>query len=79
MKSIKEYLNNPTDITLARYLAETLNDQSSVAYYLILAQTYPHKLLLEILESILRIPDDKITTRRAAIFVANVKRHVPGR
>jgi hypothetical protein len=78
MKSIEEYLNNPSDIGLARHLADTLNDQASLAYYVILAQTYPHQLLLDILESIMRVPEDKITTRRAAIFVANVKRHVPG-
>jgi hypothetical protein len=79
MKHIEEYINNPSDIALASHLADTLNDQSSLAYYVILAQTYSHELLLSILESIMRVPDDKVTTRRAAIFVANVKRHVPSK
>ena len=77
MNHIEEYLNNPSDIALARHLAQTLQDQASLAYYVIIAQTYSHELLLSLLESIMKIPDEKITTRRAAIFVANVKRHVP--
>ncbi len=78
MTSIEEYLKNPDDVTLARHLAHTLSDRSSIAYYLTLSRSYSHELLLEILESVMKIPDEKITTRRAAIFVANIKRYVPG-
>lgn len=72
-------LGNPEDISLARHIAEQLNDKGSVAYYYILAQTYSHDLLKDVLEEVLKIPQDKITTRRAAIFVANIKRYAPKR
>lgn len=77
MKSIEEFLTNPDDLSLARHLANTLDDRASIAYYLTLAQTYSHELVLELLESVMKIPDEKITTRRAAIFVANLKRYAP--
>lgn len=79
MKSIEEILSDPDDIALARYIADTLNDRGSLAYYVTIAQSYSPELLLEILESVMRVPDEKVETRRGAIFVANVKRHVPGR
>lgn len=77
MKSIEELLNNPDDLTLARHLASELNDRGSVSYYLVLTQTYSHELLLEVLASVMAIPEHKIHTRRAAIFVASIKRYAP--
>jgi hypothetical protein len=79
MTQIDENLNDSTDLVLARHLADRLKDHKSLAYYFILAQTYSHKLLLDLLASVLQVPDEKVTTSRAAIFVANVKRHEPGR
>lgn len=79
MKSTEKNLNDSNDLILARHLADRLKDQKSLAYYFILTQTYSHKLLLDLLASVLQIPDDKVTTSRAAIFVANVKCHEPGR
>jgi hypothetical protein len=77
MKHIGEMVGNPADIALARHIAEQLNDKGSLAYYFILAQTYSHDLLKEVLEEVLKIPQEKINTRRAAIFVANIKRYAP--
>lgn len=77
MNDIDENLEDSTHSVVARHLAHRLNDPKSLVYYEILAKTYPHTLLLDLLAGVLQIPDEKITTSRAAIFVANVKRHEP--
>jgi hypothetical protein len=79
MESTGEHLDGATDIVVARHLADRLNDHKSLAYYHIVAQRYSHKFLLDLLASILQVPDEKITTSRAAIFVANIKRYEPTR
>lgn len=79
MKHIGDMVGSPEDVALARHIAEQLNDKGSVAYYFILATTYSHDLLKEVLAEVLKIPQEKITTRRAAIFVANIKRYAPRR
>lgn len=77
MNDLSQNLDDSNDLIVARHLADRLNDHKSLAYYEILARTYPHKLLLDLLAGVLQIPDEKITTNRAAIFVANIKRHEP--
>lgn len=79
MKHIGNIVGNDEDIALAQHIATQLKDKGSVAYYFILAQTYSHELLREVLEEVLKIPQEKINTRRAAIFVANIKRYAPKR
>jgi hypothetical protein len=79
MNTLEENLDDSNDLIVARHLADRLNDQKSLAYYFLLAQTHSHKYLLDLLASILQIPDEKVEVSRAAIFVANVKRHAPGK
>ncbi len=54
--------------TLAQELAETLGDQKSLAYYRNLASRHSEKFLLQILDRVMKVPQDRIKVSRAALF-----------
>ena len=58
----------PKEQNLAFHIAETLNDAKSLLVYERFAQRYSESFLLEVLDTVLKIPDAKIKNTRGAYF-----------
>ncbi|REJ81339.1 MAG: hypothetical protein DWQ44_09815 [Bacteroidetes bacterium] len=60
---------------LAYELADTLNDQESLALYISFTQTYQEEFLKKTLLKVMSIPDNKIKRSRGALFTYLVTHH----
>jgi len=58
----------PKEIQLAHELANALDDQKSLAFYLSCAKKYPGEYLLVTLAHVVTLPDHSIRTTRARLF-----------
>lgn len=68
MKNIKSSLYTPDQITLAHFLADALEDQRSLVFYLLCAQKYPKDYILATLNHVVSLPDHSVRTTRARLF-----------
>ena len=60
---------------LAYELADELEDQKGLPFYITLIQKYPEFLLRQILSEVKAVPDEKIRKSRAALFNYLVQKH----
>jgi len=58
----------PNQVELAHTLANALDDQKSLAFYLTCAQKYPKDYLLTTLTHVTTLPDHSVRTTRARLF-----------
>eukprot|EP01037_Dinobryon_pediforme_P007925 gene7925-7995_t len=58
----------PNQVQLAHTLADSLDDQKSLAFYLTCAQKYPKDFLLATLTHVCALPDHSVRTTRARLF-----------
>lgn len=58
----------PNQVELAHTLANALDDQKSLAFYLRCAQKYPKDYLLTMLAHVTTLPDHSVRTTRARLF-----------
>lgn len=58
----------PNEIELAHTLADALDDQKSLAFYLACAKKYPKDYLLSTLAHVATLPDHSVRTTRARLF-----------
>jgi hypothetical protein len=68
MQPIKSYMYTPQEIKLAHELADALEDQSSLSFYLACTKKYSHRLLRSTLMHVMSIPDESIRKSRGALF-----------
>jgi len=68
MKNIKSNVYTPNEVELAHQLADALNDQMSLAFYLSCTKKYPKDYLLGALVHVMGLPDRAIRTTRARLF-----------
>lgn len=68
MGNTKSNIYTPNEIALAQQLADTLEDQKSLAFYLTCAKKYPSEFLLKTLADVMTMPDHKVRTTRARVF-----------
>lgn len=73
MKCIDEYMYTPTEIQLAHEIAERLNDTAALSQWLKYTQCVSHEFLREQLNKVCSMPDRKITSSRAGLFVHIIK------
>ncbi|QKJ32449.1 hypothetical protein HQ865_22685 [Mucilaginibacter mali] len=76
MNPIRSNIYTPNEITLAQSLAESLDDQKSLAFYLSCAKKYPREYLLSTLAHVMTLPDHSVRTTRARLFTNIVTRSV---
>ena len=62
---------------LAHMLANTLNDPGALSLYKTYVQRYPHGFLRDTLAKVMAIPQEKIRSNRAALFVYLVQQYDP--
>jgi len=74
--NIKSSIYTPNDIQLAQQLAESLEDQKSLAFYLTCAKKYPREYLLNTLAHVCTLPAHSIRTTRARLFTNLVTKSV---
>jgi hypothetical protein len=65
---------DPQEIALANEIAGKLDDLHSIALHLKFARKYKSEFLRETLAKVLAVPDYKVQTSRAAIYVAIINR-----
>ena len=68
MTVIKSYMYTPNEIQLAHELANALDDQKSLAFYLSCAKKYPKEYLLVTLAHVTTLPAHSVRTTRARLF-----------
>jgi hypothetical protein len=68
MKTIKSSVYTPNEVELAHELANALNDQRSLAFYLTCTKKYPKDYLLGTLMHVCGLPDHAVRTTRARLF-----------
>jgi len=66
----------PNEIELAHTLANALDDQKSLAFYLTCAKKYPKDFLLSTLTHVATLPDHSVRTTRARLFTNIVTKSV---
>ena len=75
-KSIPTHLYTPNEIELAHTLADAMDDQKSLAFYLTCAKKYPKDYLLATLTHVMTLPDHSIRTTRARLFTNIVTKSI---
>ncbi|MGY3214772.1 hypothetical protein [Mucilaginibacter sp. HD30] len=70
MQPIKSTMYTPNEITLAHQLADSLDDQKSLAFYLTCAQKYPKDYLLNTLAHVMTLPEHSVRTTRPRLFTS---------
>lgn len=78
MKSFNHYVNNnysEDEVALANEIAERLEDPGYLGQFLGFAKAVPHELLREFLDNACSIPDERVISSRAAIFVNSVNNY----
>jgi hypothetical protein len=68
MKKIPSNIYLPNEIELAHTLADGLNDQKSLTFYLSCAKKYPKDFLLSTLMDVTAMSEHSVRTTRARIF-----------
>jgi len=68
MNPIKSYMYTPQEIQLAHEIADTLNDQPSLSFFLKATKKHSHRYLRNILAHVMAMPDYAITKSRGALF-----------
>jgi len=68
MKEIKSPMYSPQEIQLAQELAGSLDDQTSISFYLSCTKKYSHRSLRKTLNHVLSIPRANIRKSRGALF-----------
>jgi len=68
MNEIKSTMYSPQEIQLAQELASSLNDQTSMSFYLSCTKKYSHRQLRKTLVHVLSIPKANIRKTRGALF-----------
>ncbi|WP_367914589.1 hypothetical protein [Leadbetterella sp. DM7] len=76
MKAIKSYLFTPNEIQLAHELAQALDDEKSLNFYLHCAKKYPHEYLLVTLAHVSSLPSHSIKTTRARLFTSIITKSI---
>jgi len=76
MKNIHDFMYTPTEIQLAHEIAERLNDPAALSQWLKYAQSVSHEFLREQLNKVCSMPDRKITSSRAGLFVHIITNHL---
>jgi hypothetical protein len=76
MTTIKSPMFTPNQVQLAHTLADSLDDQKSLAFYLTCAQKYPKDFLLATLTHVCALPDHSVRTTRARLFTSLVTKSV---
>ncbi|MFA6130491.1 MAG: hypothetical protein WC731_05880 [Candidatus Omnitrophota bacterium] len=70
---------NPLSLTkeelLARDLAEGLNDEANLGFYISVCRKYPEKLLREIYGRVKQFPEKKIKKSKGALFNYLIQNH----
>jgi hypothetical protein len=61
---------NPKELKIAHELAEALNDEKSLAFYLSCAQKYPTEFLMDTLTYVVSRPAHTVRTTRARLFTS---------
>jgi hypothetical protein len=67
------YHYTPEERKLAEEIASTLNDPDGLSFYLQCARDYDEDFLRRRLARVMRVPDEKITVSRGALFTHLVK------
>lgn len=65
---IKSNIYTPKELQLAHEIADALEDQKSLAFYLSCAKKYPREFLVATLMHVLAIPGHSVRTTRARLF-----------
>ena len=68
MNEIKSTMYSPQEIQLAQEMANSLNDQTSMSFYLACTKKYSHRQLRKTLTHVLSIPKASIRKSRGALF-----------
>jgi len=68
MNEIKSTMYSPQEIQLAQEMANSLNDQTSMSFYLACTKKYSHRQLRKTLAHVLSIPKASIRKSRGALF-----------
>jgi hypothetical protein len=66
--TIKSTMYTPKELQLAHELADALEDQKSLAFYLSCAKKYPREFLAATLMHVLAMPGHSVRTTRARLF-----------
>ncbi|RAV54680.1 hypothetical protein DIU36_20065 [Mucilaginibacter rubeus] len=69
-------MHTAKELELAHQLAEALDDQKSLAFYLSCAKKYPKEYLLATLTHVVTLPGHSIRTTRARLFTNIVTKSV---
>jgi len=64
------------EVELAHTLANALDDQKSLAFYLTCAKKYPKDYLLSTLTHVTTLPDHSVRTTRARLFTNIITKSV---
>ena len=68
MEPIKSYMYTPNEIQLAHELADALDDQPSLSFYLAATKKHNHRYLRTVLAHVMAMPDYMIRKTRGALF-----------
>jgi hypothetical protein len=68
MTLIKSFMFTSNEVELAHTLANALDDQKSLSFYLTCAKKYPKDYLLATLTHVMTLPDHSVRTTRARLF-----------
>ncbi|QEM12968.1 hypothetical protein [Mucilaginibacter rubeus] len=69
-------MHTAKELELAHQLAEALDDQKSLAFYISCAKKYPKEYLLATLTHVITLPGHSIRTTRARLFTNIVTKSV---
>lgn len=69
-------MHTAKELELAHQLAEALDDQKSLAFYISCAKKYPKEYLLATLTHVVTLPGHSIRTSRARLFTNIVTKSV---
>jgi hypothetical protein len=74
--SIPSGIYTPNDIQLAHDLADALDDQKSLSFYLTCTKKYPKEFLISTLTHVCTLPAHSVRTTRARLFTNIVTKSI---